>query len=286
VIVNKRTGAIEFFGTNKGPSQIIDEYDRKVLEELGLWDKIAADRVKRLIYDLKSPEHAAREAAAKSLSQLGPAARSAVSALIDALIAEPVECPSIGRAICTLATGVPDVDALRAALRNPNFHVRFWASRALVLLGRGAEPAIPELIQALADTASTVSDTAAWALGSIGEPSIAPLCEAVANGDNLLRCKALLALGRYVDHISAKLQTVISALDDDSPDIQRAAARAVCSLAQGVAEKRRRDSLSAAEQDALPPLRMAIRRIEANPGINESPDWTSRVAAWLDANPS
>ncbi len=286
VIVNKRTETIEFFGTNKGPSAIIDEYDRKVLSELGLWSRIAADRIERLICDLKSPDHAVREAAAKSLSQLGPEARAAVPALIDALISEPSECPSIGRAICTLVTGVAVVNALRTALRNPNSHVRFWASRAIVLLGPGAEPAIPELIEALTDTASPVSDTAAWALGSIGEPSIAPLCEAATNGNNLLRCKALLAIGRYVSHISAKLQTVISALDDDSPDIQRAAALAVCSFAQSVAEKRRRENLSAAEQDALPVLRMAIRRIEANPEINEAPDWTSRVAAWLDANPS
>jgi HEAT repeat protein len=136
------------------------------------------------------------------------------------------------------------------------------------------------------DASSRVVDSAAWALGSIGEPSLAPLCAAATAGDDLLRRKALLALGRYANHISAKLQTVIGALDDDSPDIQRAAARAVCSLAQRITEQMRSDRLTPAEEEAMPILRRAIRRIESNPEINETPDWTARVAAWLDAEPS
>lgn len=242
--------------------------------------------IESLIRDLTSPEQAVREAAAKSLSDLGQAGRQAVPALIDALLAEPSACPWVGTAICALGPRVTDVAALRAALRSANSHARFWAARALVKLGPDSEPATPDLIHALTDASSPVADSAAWALGAIGEPSLGPLREAAANGDGFLRRKALLTLGRYVDHISAKLQTIISALDDDSPDIQRSAASAVCSLAQHITEKRRSGGLSAAEQEALPILRWAIGRIEANPKINESPDWTARIAAWLNADPS
>jgi HEAT repeat protein len=241
------------------------------------------NQVEVFIRDLKSPDQAVREASARSLSQLGAGAKPAVTALIDALLAESSACPSIGTAICRLGPSRDDLDVLRAALRHPNSHVRFWGARALVTLGPVAEPAIPELIPLLTDAQTTVVDSVIWALGAIGDASLDPLNAVATTADEALRRMALIALGSYADHIASKLQTVVNALDDCSPGIRRAAAWAVCSLAQRLRERKRNAKLSADEQDALPILRRAIMRIETDPEIDQAPDWTSRIAAWLDA---
>src|SRR5215510_1908361 len=81
-------------------------------------------------------------------------------------------------AIEVLEMGEKAVDSLIAALKNPNWQVRYYAAWALGQIGdkRAVEP----LITALHDENETVQDWATSALGEIGDKrAVDPLIEAL-----------------------------------------------------------------------------------------------------------
>ena len=239
---------------------------------------IALEDVAACFRDLTSHDRTVRQAALQRFCALGARAQSVMPALIDALLAEVGPCPEIGSAIGVIGPEPRDLPGLRAALRSSNPHVRFWAARAIVELGPAGEPAIPELLERLCDSEHPTVDSVMWALGSIGEPAIAALCEAAAAGHIELRRRAVFALGRYPEHISSRLPPILSALDEPDRSLRGAAASAVCSLLQSFV---RRTDLSSAEVEAVVTLRHAVDRIAADAEIEIDRDWVARLIGWF-----
>lgn len=235
-----------------------------------------AASVSENIQKLGSEDSADRESAAEALYRLGPAANVAIPALLNALIAEPNACPWVGTAIVELRPTKDDIPKLRIALRSPNSHVRFWAARACVKLGKAARPLIDELIGLLCDPHNPVSDSACWALGSIGSQSIPKLIQAAVGEDGELRGKAVLALGRYAEDLELRLPTVLDLLDDSDGHVRSCAARAVCSLGQHIHGKT--ESYSRA---AVNSLIDALERISSDSAIQIESDWPQRVLGWI-----
>lgn len=106
----------------------------RALGNFGLDGQAAVPELSRALTD---PDVEVRQAAAWSLSQVGPKAAKAVPKLID-------------------------------VLADPDPHVRSLAAVALAGMGRQAEPALPALIRALSDPVDYVRAPAADALGSLG----------------------------------------------------------------------------------------------------------------------
>lgn len=228
------------------------------------------------IQNLESRDGSTREAAAQALYNLGPRARPSVPALLDALLSEPDNCPWVGTAIVELQPTVSDIPKLRDALHSANQHVRFWAARAIVKLGPEGFPLVPDLIGLLCDPNDPVTDSVAWALGSIGREAVMPLIDAANADDSQLQSRAILALGRYPEHIKAKLPTIVNALDADDRDVRNCAARAICSLAQSA-----HPDTTIYDEASVATLVDTIERIVGDSSIEVEPDWPQRILGWL-----
>jgi HEAT repeat protein len=112
------------------------------------------------------------------------------------------------------------VQPLFSALRGPDLHVCESAARAL---GRIGEPAVELLIRALKD--SEVPWEAARALGEIADPrAVQPLIDSFAQTHWMIRDAAVAALGRIGEPSIAPL---LSALQDPDRDVRRCAADAL-----------------------------------------------------------
>ncbi len=232
------------------------------------------------LQDLESMDSSRRETAAKALFDLGAEARSAVPALLDALIAEPDACSWVGTAVVELRPTASDIPKLRAGLSSANDSVRFWTARAIVTLGPDAAPLTADLIRVLVDPNFPVTDSVLWALGTIGAASIQPLIEAATGADPKLRCMAVCALGRYPEHITSKLPTILTALDDRDATVRTSAAHAVCRLAQ-----RSYCDVASYDSPTQRALTDALNRIIKDTSIDTAPDWPQRALDWLRHDP-
>jgi HEAT repeat protein len=105
-----------------------------------------------------------------------------VRALVEALKDTDPEA-RIGAGNALAAIGAPAVDALTAALAEPNHDGRAAAAYALGVMGADATPAIPALVKALKDAEADVRRQAAQGLSRIlisqrvttsGQPIVLP----------------------------------------------------------------------------------------------------------------
>jgi HEAT repeat protein len=151
--------------------------------------------VSPLVARLTDDRGPVREAAAQALARLGPAARTALPALTDALASPtPVAARTALERI-----GAEAVAPLAAALRNEQPSARFQAGLALYHLGSRARPALPDLLASLEQPESTGQLAAATVLfAATGWEKLAPL---VALADRVEQEQdavlvALLALAR------------------------------------------------------------------------------------------
>jgi HEAT repeat protein len=121
---------------------------------------------------LKSSGSLERRLAAHALAEIGPAAREAVPALIE-------------------------------AVRDPESFVRVWAAAALARVQPENPDAIPALVAGTHDGISFVRSLAAWHLGRLGRghpgiESMAPeLRELLNDSDPSVRAEALAALENF-----------------------------------------------------------------------------------------
>ncbi len=142
-----------------------------------------------------------RWSAAVALGKIGPDAKAAVPALIEALKDENSEMRR--RVAVALGNIGPDakaaVPALIEALKDENKNVRDSAAVALGTLGPDAKAAVPVLIEALKDEGMVVRREAAGALGEIGPDAkavVPALIAALKDEDWRVRGQAAEALGR------------------------------------------------------------------------------------------
>jgi len=110
-----------------------------------------------------------RMAAAIGLEAVGPAAIKAKPQLVE-MLESSSDLDNI--LACGIVRGIGSdavelVLLLQKQLHNDNFHVQYWACRALSSIGPGASPAAGELIVALREGLASVRRNAAIALGNI-----------------------------------------------------------------------------------------------------------------------
>ena len=174
-----------------------------------------------LTVSLKDENAAVRQRAARTLGRMGPAATSAVPALIEAARATPGDS-SIANALAEI--GPDALPAVLAALREAPAPA---AERLLGLLRGFGKPAMPVLMEALKHAAPPVRAAAAKALGGMGrdgKPALEPLFALAADPEPAVRAaalRALVALEANAEKLKPMLDT---ALRDSAPEVRRAAA--------------------------------------------------------------
>lgn len=108
-----------------------------------------------------------------------------------------------------------------AALRDPDWGVRYWAVRALGTLGdaRAVEP----LMELLMTANETLAPVLALALGQIGAPALRPLLAALRHENRTVRAWAATALGSFSD--VRVVEPLRHALLHDDEELVRARAK-------------------------------------------------------------
>ena len=118
----------------------------------------------------------------------------------------------------------PALPALVQALRDPHEVVRCRAMMALADMGPDARMAVPALIQMLDDPSRLVRRWAAATLGEIGPtvPAAIPaLIEALAGDDAVNRAVASAALGKMGGRATPRLIEVLGHADPNVPPLRR-----------------------------------------------------------------
>jgi HEAT repeat protein len=167
-----------------------------------------------------------RRVAVDALTALGPRARPALPALLDALGEGQIETRRlVARSLWGIGVEPASLPRLLTDLPDHDPWVRLWVVRALTTLGPALAPAVPPLVEALADPSPMVRDSLAWALLLAGPDPLPPLREALGSLDPALRRGAAEALGRVRD--PARREALESALGDADEGVRFAAAEAL-----------------------------------------------------------
>jgi len=187
--------------------------------------------VSEWIEALKDEDKDVRSGAAEALGEIGPAAKPAVPALIEALGDEDSRVPVFAAALVKI--GADAVPALVVALKENKRQVRPWAASILARIGPDARAAIPALVEALRDGRKEVRWGAAHALGGIDPAARAAtpaLREALKDQDRDVRAAAASALGKVGPDAEAAVPALIQALKDDDQGVRKAAAKALAKI--------------------------------------------------------
>ncbi len=146
--------------------------------------------VEALIGLFNDPIMEVRNDAVAAMAHVG---ESTVERLIQALKDERWRVREHAAKACGDIKDARAVDPLIAACRDRDGAVKSAAAEALGKIR--AAKAVPALVKLFRDTSKTVRETAGTALVTIGEPSVDPLFEALADRDFVVRCHAVRALG-------------------------------------------------------------------------------------------
>lgn len=140
-------------------------------------------------------------AACEALAQFGDKAEPALRRLMTvAANAENDVIPALYVMKRMGPAAAPAVPLLIDRLADENFHHRYWSCQVLGAIGKKAEPAIPYLLDLLHNDVSSTRRHAAAALGDIGvasEPVLNGLTEGLLDPLAPVRQQAMLALGKF-----------------------------------------------------------------------------------------
>jgi HEAT repeat protein len=172
------------------------------VEQLGqLGDSVAATYLGTLLWD---ESQQVRLSAALALTRLNP--DIALGGLLKVLN-DREKASKAGAAFGEI--GVPALELLLIALRNPNGRIRGAAASGLVKVG---SPAVIPLIEIASDSKRFGQDYAASALGQIGDlTAVEPLIGQLEKADKLALFFIISALGRLRD--SRAVKPLIQLLD-------------------------------------------------------------------------
>ena len=177
----------------------------------------------------------AREAAANTLVEIGPAAKMAIPVLIKSAASTNSDVRAfalytLGRMALESETVVP---VLIKGLHDPDREVRFNAAfglEALAFMGGDAKPAIPALVETLKDSHPSARASAATALGHIhSEPAlvIPALIEMLRDPDVQQHANAATALGEFGNDGKPAVAPLIELLSQGNQDARKAATTAL-----------------------------------------------------------
>jgi HEAT repeat protein/lysophospholipase L1-like esterase len=171
-----------------------------------------------------------RAAAARSLGQIASEARGAAPALVTALndADEGVRLHAADALVRMHPDPKSCVPALVKILEDKGSPGRGAAARVVGTLGPAAQIAVPALAAALRDPSEEVRARSAWALGEIG-PAAGVAVHALLDAmpDPHIRWRVVEALGRIDPAGRAAVPALTAALQDESGDVRRLAARSL-----------------------------------------------------------
>src|SRR6266404_1419835 len=173
------------------------------------------EQVLGLVQKLTDQNVDVRRRASETLEKMGPEAKSASSALGE-------------------------------ALRDRDQTVRYNSAQALGRIGAEAKVAIPALAGALNDPSKDVRRSAAWALGISGaeeRAAVPVLLEALVDDKEANRETAARALGRIGVEAKKALPALMNALEDVNQDVRRIAATAIGNIAISIQHANDVDSI-------------------------------------------
>lgn len=180
-----------------------------------------ADRVRR------DDEPSVRAASARALGAMR--ARAGVPALFEAL-ADPSENvrATAAQALFHVGPTAEDLKPLTEALSSHDRYVAAFAAWSLGNLGAAAEPAVPELVRALArDDTNAVVAGALARIGPAAAAAVPELVKALGSEDDGRRFRAARTLGRIGAPAAAAVGPLTAALRDSSSVVRAHAARAL-----------------------------------------------------------
>ncbi len=196
----------------------------------GLGEKV----VPRLIEALNVKE--ARMRAAAIIARIGPPAKAAVPALVDALGDESSETRN--EVLFALGAIGPEakgaVPAITKALRDPDMNVRYAACYALCEIGPAAMPAKSELVGNLGGADQFLAMASACALARVhpecsetAAKSVPVLIESMGEPDVMTRLYAAQALGCLGALAKDAVPVLKKALEDPNETVRAAASEAL-----------------------------------------------------------
>jgi HEAT repeat protein len=197
--------------------------------------------VSALAQGLHDQDVRARRAAIDVLETLGPAAAPAASALVDALsdgdrFVRWAAARTLGKISPVEADAA--VPALAQLLDDPDLDLRLAAMTALERYGSSARLVLPDLVRAVGSTDADLRIAAIHVLEVIGSPhtatAIPTLADALADGNPRVRREAAVALGKIGVSARSAAEPLRKALQDDDPDVQKAAGEALLKIMRTV----------------------------------------------------
>ncbi|MHB1425241.1 MAG: HEAT repeat domain-containing protein [Gemmataceae bacterium] len=224
----------------------------------------AAKVVPLLVKDLQAAEENQRLAAVLALTVIGPAAKEAAPALVDALRDRQLSAAAL---IALPALGAAAVPNLIELLKSPQADHRLLALQVLAKIGAEASAALLPAIASLLDADSAVRVWAAVVIQAIGPDARAAVPILIANLRSLrpeVRSAAAAALGHIGPDAKEARQLLLECLLDAEEDVRYAAALSLGRIDPRFAEAvpALRDALS----DSSPMVRLAaldsLSRIE------------------------
>lgn len=224
-------------------------------------DPQTATTINVVLLKLNDGDANVRTAAARALSEIGPAAKE---------IKEPVSAELLKSIIWPLNLALrviePAIPPLHQALRDGDPRVRAAAATTLGHICPHPEKTTPALLDALADPEPEVRAAAAWALGELparGKPVAERLKGLLQDAQPAVRGAALLALVRIVPNDAAALPVIEGAVSDPAPDVQWALLRALGEIAPAnlFANRKLAEALLALLRDPDPRMRAAAAHV-------------------------
>jgi len=166
--------------------------------------------------------------ASNALGSIGAAARDAVPALTEALKDKRDKVRE--QACCALGNIGQESDSvvpvLIEALKDHSSWVRASATRALGQLGQRAAAPIPALVDQLKHSSGNIDDLAE-ALGRIGDVGVIGLTRALTDESEVVRQRAVHALGQLGPKAKNAVPSLIQALSDKNEEVRKSAVNAL-----------------------------------------------------------
>lgn len=246
-----------------------DRWRSEALTALALIGEAAAPTLLDLLGCTDLPARH-RVTVAGILSELGPAAASAVPALLDLLGDDESELRAAAAEALGYVGGPAVAGRLAACLDDHESEVREAAAWALARLGPAARAAVPGLLRILEQDRSDLGLAAARALGEVGgsPERVVPALARVVSADDppWWTAFAAEALAAYGAAALPALDTLIAALDPDGDDEVRVHA-ALALVGIGPPARAALPRLTAVEEDdaAAPAFRLAAAAIAGEP---------------------
>lgn len=205
-----------------------------------------------------------------ALARIGPAAESAVPALIERLQVEDNLAVQqfVGEVLARCGSGA--VEALRQSVSTTNPAETARVARAFGIIGSPARAALPELLNLLGHSDAIVRREAAWTIGRVGATGSAAAATAVElakltrDGDARVREQAAVALGRLGADAVKSLPTVLELLKSPDATQRQTAALAAGDLVAAGGKEALKALVAAAEKDSDPTVRATAVRGLAN----------------------